>query len=179
MSPASNDSRNGHEHAALRIGVVCHENIARSQILHHYIEHYARARGLQLDVFSCGTGPEQTYIDVPARLSEVQDHLSARGLDVRVERTWWSDAASGRLQECDVILVAEEARRRDVLERLEGTVDPQAVMLFYEFIGEGPKDFVDTYDPDRGAQDPERFGRCFDELERIARLVVAHLAAHS
>jgi len=156
---------------------VCHENIARSQVLHHYLEHYARAHDLGLDVFSCGTGLEDTYIDVPARLSEVQTRLDERGLDATVERTWWSDASAERLQQCDVVLVAEEARRQDVLSRLGDHVDHKAVMLFYEFIGEGPTDFVDTYDPDRGAQDPGRFDRCFDELERIAELTVQKIAS--
>jgi hypothetical protein len=45
-------------------------------------------------------------------------------------------------------------------------------MLFYEYIGEGARDFTDTYDAKKGAQDPVRFARCFDELERIARAVV-------
>ena len=45
-------------------------------------------------------------------------------------------------------------------------------MLFYEIIGDGPKDFVDTYDANKGAQDPDHLARCFEELERIAKQVV-------
>ena len=159
----------------LKIGAVCHENIARSQILHHYIERYAGERGLPVEVFSCGTAGKHTYLDVCARLHEVEAELAQRGLHVEVQRTWWSEEACERLRECDIILAADRARRQDVVERLGCTVARGRVWLFYEFIGEGEKDFVDTYDPVRGAQDPERFAACFDELDRIARLVVARV----
>jgi len=69
--------------------------------------------------------------------------------------------------------------RSQILHHLQGRVPDEAVYLFYEFIGEGSKDFVDTYDSAKGAQDAGRFEKCFDELERIARLVIRRIAQNS
>jgi hypothetical protein len=59
--------------------------------------------------------------------------------------------------------------------KVKSVVNITLVMLFYEFIGEGQSDFTDTYDASKGAQDPERFSRCFDELERIARVTIEQI----
>lgn len=61
------------------------------------------------------------------------------------------------------------------LGRVGDQVAPAKIRLFYDYIGEGSNDFVDTYDAKMGAQDPGRFATCFDELERIARLSIEHI----
>ena len=152
----------------MKISVVCHGNIARSQILHHYLAEYAKRADLPLELFSCGTAPREAYPDANRLLSEVRDELKRRGVKTHVERNPFDDAAKQRLIDSDIILVADANRRRELLTRLGDQVAPNKIMLFYEYIGEGPNDFVDTYDAKKGAQDPERFAKCFDELERIA-----------
>lgn len=159
---------------ARRIGLVCHGNIARSQILHHCLEHALRRRGLDIDVFSCGTAPEAAYPNAPQLLAEVEDELHRRGLMVTVERTSWSETAAEQLRACDWVLAADRMRRADILTRTG--LDPNRVQLFYAFIGGGDKDFTDTYEVALGRQDAERFARCFDELQRIAEQIAKRLA---
>ena len=159
---------------ATRIALVCHGNIARSQILHHYLVEALCRRGLDVDVFSCGTAPKDTYPSAPELLAEVQAELHRRGLKVTVERTPWSEAAADQLSACDWVLAADHNRQADILART-GLV-PNRVQLFYAFIGEGEKDFADTYDLALGRQDAERFARCFDELQRIAEQIAQRLA---
>lgn len=163
-----------------QLSTVCHGNIARSQVLHHYLVDHARRVGLAVDVFSCGTASVDTYPNADRLLAEVQSELDRRGLNATVVRCVLDDEDSQRrLVASDWILVADAVRRRDIIDRLGDRIQSGKVVLFYEFIGEGVKDFVDTYDAVKGAQDPERFARCFDELERIARLAVERLRGFS
>lgn len=161
----------------MKICTVCHGNIARSQILHQYLTHHAAGASVNLDLFSCGTAPWDTYPDVDRLLDDVRAELRRRGVVEDVRRNVFDDEAQQRLIDADLVLVADAERKQEVVSRLDGRIDASRVMLFYEFIGEGPKDFVDTYDADQGAQDPERFANCFDELERIAKRVVAQILA--
>ena len=159
----------------MKISVICHGNIARSQILHHYLDDYAAKASLSIDLFSCGTAPLEAYPDSDDLLADVQSELKRRGLNASVKRNVLDEEAQQHLVDSDVVLVADVNRKQEVLSLLAGKIQAQRVMLFYEFIEEGPKDFVDTYDADRGAQDPARFARCFDELERIAKLTVERI----
>ena len=159
--------------SSVRISVVCHGNVLRSQVLHRYLERALSRRRFAAEVFSCGTAPADQYPHIDDLLAEVQEQLDVRGVDVRVERTPWSQAAAEVLTKSDVVLVADKERRAEVLARTG--LDPARVYLFYEYIGEGSKDFVDTYDPDKGGQDQDRFARSFDELERIAELAAERL----
>ena len=164
----------------MKISVICHGNIARSQILHHYLERYAQDAGTDVDVFSCGTASAETYPNAQQLLLEVQNMLRLRGLDVVARRNVLNNEALSRLSESDLVLVADEERRREVLSRMEEfsrETHTGKVYLFYEYIGEGSKNFTDTYDPSLGAQDPARFNRCFDELERIARSVIHRITS--
>lgn len=159
----------------MKICAICHGNIARSQILHHYLRDFADKASLSIDLFSCGTAPLDAYPDADHLLADVQRELSSRGLEGVVQRNVLNDEARQHLVAADLILVADAQRRQEVLARLGDQIQPQKVMLFYEFIGEGQNDFVDTYDADRGAQDPERFANCFNELERIAKRAVEQI----
>ncbi len=156
----------------MKISVVCHGNIARSQILHHYLAEYANRASLTLDVFSCGTAPQIAYPDADLLLAEVRTELERRGLETHVKRDVLDADSTQLLLDSDVILAADANRRRELITILGDQVAPTKIKLFYEYIGEGTKDFVDTYDAKKGAQDPEKFAKCFDELERIARLII-------
>ena len=160
-----------------QVMLICHGNIARSQVL----EHYLRQRLAQLDVdaalFSCGTAPAEAYAHADALLRDVQEQLDQRGVDAVVERTPWSAQVAETVSQSDVVLVADEARRQDVLTRTG--MESSRVFLFYEYIGEGSVDFVDTFDHAKGRQDPARYARCFDELARIADLAAARIAESS
>ena len=154
----------------MRIAIICFGNIARSQILAAYLEHYAARLDLSklIEIRSCGTVEQLgCFGNEAARLHEVQERLRERGLNCMLERTLWADDVANWVASCDLILIADEARRCDVVGRLGEAVSARAA-LFYEFIDEGTKDFTDTFDFATGEQDAERFDRCFDELERIA-----------
>ena len=149
-----------------KITIVCHGNIVRSQILHRYLAHVLESRNVQVDLFSCGIAPVEAYPHAEAMLQDVQRTLNQRGLTVALKRTAWSSEAARRVAESDLVLVADSGIRAEILSRVG--VAPGKVISFYEFIGEGPRDYVDTYDPDQRRQDAERYQQAFDELERIA-----------
>ncbi len=156
----------------MKISVICHGNIARSQILHHYLDDYANRASFNIDLFSCGTAPLDAYPQSDRLLAEVQSELRSRGLKGSVKRNILDKETQQHLVESDLILVADTTRRQELLSRLGEQIHARKVMLFYEFIGEGQKDFIDTFDAKKGAQDPQRFASCFSELERIAKLTV-------
>ena len=167
------------EDDTMNVSVICHGNVARSQVLQHYLAEYAKRNSLDIDLFSCGTAPIDAYPNVDLLLAEVEDELRRRGLNGPVRRDILDDKALQRLTRSDLILVADKARRQEVLDRLGDRAKAKDVKLFYEFIGEGERDFVDTYDASKGAQDPERFTGCFNELERIAKLAIEQLRRES
>ena len=156
----------------MKISIVCHGNIARSQVLHHYLAEYVGRNSLNIELFSCGTAPIDAYPDVDFLLDEVRNELRRRGLNGPLKRDILDEEALQHLTDSDLILVADMDRRQEILSRLGDRAKSKKVMLFYEFIGEGQIDFTDTYDTNKRAQDPERFSRCFDELERIARVTI-------
>lgn len=155
----------------MKVSIICHGNIARSQILHQYLAEYAGKDSFDIDLFSCGTAPIDAYAEVESLLSDVQNELTKRGLKGIVKRDILDEKAEQHLADSYFILVADNDRKQEVLSRLGDKIKEEKIMLFYEFIGEGKNDFIDTYDANIGAQDPERFSRCFDELERVAGLV--------
>jgi protein-tyrosine-phosphatase len=160
---------------SVKITIICHGNIARSQVLYHYLAEYAGRSALDIDLFSCGTAPIDAYPDVDLLLDEVQTELRKRGLNNPVRRNILDKEALQHLLGSDLILVADRSRGQEVLSLLGDQAEPKKVMLFYEYIGEGQNDFTDTYDTNKGAQDPERFSSCFNELERIARATIEQI----
>jgi len=163
------------EKESMKVSTVCHGNVARSQILHHYLAEYAERSSLDIDLFSCGTAPIDAYPGVDLLLDEVKSELRRRGIKGSVKRNVLNEEALEHLLDSDLILVADMDRRQEVLSRLGDQAKFKKVMLFYEYIGEGQSDFTDTYDASKGAQDPERFSRCFDELERIAQVTIEQI----
>ncbi|MBT3274411.1 MAG: sulfatase-like hydrolase/transferase [Spirochaetales bacterium] len=157
---------------SMKVSFVCHGNIARSQVLHQYMAKYASVIPLNIDLFSCGTAARDTYPNADILLNEVRMELRKRGLHGPVERNVLDDEAVRHLIDSDLILVADMARKKEVLSRLGDLAAAENVALFYEYIGEGRSDFVDTYNRTKAAQDPARFAQCFDELERIAQVAL-------
>jgi protein-tyrosine-phosphatase len=159
-----------------KIVIVCHGNIARSQILHHYVNQCAREANIELDVFSCGTAPAEAYDNVDGLLSEVRMELERRGVAGAVVRDLMGEQTRPKFIQADVILAADAHRLRDVRAFLQLPEQSGKVQLFYEFAGEGTRDFVDTFDPAKGRQDAARFNACFDELHRLAGKIVKRIS---
>jgi protein-tyrosine-phosphatase len=157
----------------LKVSIICCGNIARSQALHHYLEREINNLGLKVDLFSCGTAPRQAYPDELKLCAEVQKELSDRGLKVHIRRTVWSAEAAEKIKASEIILAADTDRKRDILQRTG--IDADRVHLFYEYADEGCKDFTDTFDEQLNKQDPELFGQCFSELERLAHLITKRI----
>jgi len=159
-----------------QISVVCYGNIARSQILGIYLNEFLKIAGFNdIEVYSAGTAPYETYPETPRLIKEVEDKLREIGINAKPERTPWSDEVRKKLELSDIILVADEERKKEVIERLDDNIPKYSIYTFYEFIDEGEKDFEDTYDYEKRCQDPLKFERSFNELGRIARKIVVKL----
>jgi protein-tyrosine-phosphatase len=158
------------------VGVVCHANILRSQVLAVYLRAYSRRYGCEYRVLDAGVcrraSREISRPDV--ELARVEERLRQRGLRVRLVQSTWNDEVCHELSSCALILAADDHVKKALNCRLP--VPRPAVYGFYELIGEGDRDYRDTYDYERRAQRPNDFERSFDELQRIARVAAPVLA---
>ena len=161
------------------IEVVCHGNIARSQVFAHCLDAHARACRIPLAISSCGVAEEAAYPHWPDLVAETERRLAAAtplGIPPpQIERDWWGPPVIGRLLESTLILAADASIRSELVAKLGPAAPP--VLLFYEVSGGGTRDFVDTFDRTTGAQDPERYNNCFVALESMAAQVIADLEA--
>lgn len=158
------------------VGVVCHANILRSQVLAAYLRFYADRFDCRYRVIDAGVCRASNR-DIPspdAELERVEARLRERGLEVRLSRSPWSDHVAHRLSGCVLILAADGRVRQALTSRLPTPHPP--VYGFYELIGEGDRDYRDTYDYERQVQRPQDFERSFDELQRIAQTAAPILA---
>lgn len=150
-----------------QIGVVCYGNIARSQVLGIYLKKFLNEAGLgRIEVYSIGTALYDEFPNTPSLISEVEEKLKERGVNIKPKRNHWTEEGKEKLCLSNIILVADENRKKDIVDRLG---DKIPIYRFYEFIGEGEKNFEDTYDYEKRRQDPVKFEGLFNELERIAR----------
>lgn len=153
-----------------QIGLVCYGNIARSQVLGIYLIKFLNEAGINtIRVYSVGTAPYETYPTTPQLIKEVEEKLKERGVNIKPRRNHWTEESKKQLEFSDIILVADENRKKDVIDRLGDRIPRNNIYTFYQFIGEGEKDFEDSYDYEKGRQDPVKFSKIFDELERIAK----------
>jgi len=161
------------------VATVCAGNIARSQVLAHFLDERARAVRIPLRVISAGVAEELAYPGWRPLVAETERRLAEAtppGLPrPQLRRDWWSDDVAARLQASSVVLAADSDVRDELVRRLGAAADAPPVLLFYEFCGEGAGDFRDTFDDDTGAQDAERYDRCFGELDRLATKAVGRL----
>ena len=152
-----------------QVGVVCYGNIARSQILGIYLRECLARAGLSgIRVYSVGTAPYEAYPNTPALIREVKEKLKERGLNANPKRNHWTGEAKEQLELSDIILVADEDRKKEVIGRIGDKIPRGRIYTFYQFIGEGEKGFEDSYDYKNKRQEPVKFGKIFDELKRIA-----------
>lgn len=153
-----------------QIGVVCYGNIARSQVLGIYLKKFLNDEGINnVRVYSVGTAPYEAFPDTPVLIREVGEKLKERGVNSTPRRNSWTEESRKELGLSDIILVADEKRKKEVMGRLGYKITRDCVYTFYQFIGEGEKGFEDSYDYEKRRQDPVKFGKIFDELERIAK----------
>lgn len=158
-----------------RVSLVCFGNIARSQVLSVYVRKFLKEEGKKIDVYSAGTAPYSAYPNTPQLITEVEEKLADRGIKSKIKRNPWSKKKEMELRLSDLILVADEKIKKGLKAKLKGFIPKYGIHTFYGFIGEGEKDFEDTYDYKNNCQDPVKFGKLFDELERIAEKVVDKL----
>ena len=162
------------------IEVVCHGNIARSQVFAHCLDSHARASRIPLAIGSCGVADEAEYRHWPELVAETERRLAAAtppGVSApQIKRDWWGPPVVARLLESTIILAADASIRSELVAKLGPAAPP--VLLFYEFSGGGSRDFIDTFDRTTGAQDPERYNNCFAMLENMAAQVIADLEEH-
>ena len=165
--------------APLSVVVICHGNICRSQVLSQYLQHESQVPGCLLGVSSAGVAAWEAYPDTEQLLAEVEAELARRGIHCRLQRSAWSPEVEERVAAADWVLAADLSVRQVVAERMMDRLDTSKLRTYYGFIGEGERSFEDTYDHDRGRQDPVRFGAAFDELSRIACRMIPLLTAGS
>ncbi len=153
-----------------QVGVVCYGNIARSQILGIYLDKSLKDIGISgIRVYSVGTAPYEAFPNTPVLIKEVEEKLKERGVNFKPRRNHWTEESRRKLELSDIVLVADENRKRDVIDRIGDKIPRDRIYTFYQFIGEGEKGFEDSYDYEKRRQDPVKFGKIFDELERIAK----------
>ena len=99
----------------------------------------------------------------------MEEKLKERGVNVKPRRNHWTEESRRELELSDIVLVADEDRKKDVIDRTGDKIPRDRIYTFYRFIGEGEKGFEDTYDYEKRRQDPVKFSKIFDELERIAK----------
>lgn len=161
--------------AIKQIGLVCYGNIARSQVLGIYLKKILNEKGItNVRIYSVGTAPYGKYPNTPELIKEVEEKLKERKIYAKPKRNCWSGEAEIELKKSDVILAADKERKMEVISRLRN-FPQESVYTFYGFINEGSKSFEDTYDYKKNCQDPVKFEKLFDELERIAKKIVDRL----
>ncbi len=154
-----------------KIAAICHGNILRSQVLDLFLKYQSQRSSLDLDVYSAGIAPEEFYPHTKQLLAEIECELKRRGVFLSPERKIWNLETERKVLESNVIIAADEETRKTVLELLKNKEHPP-VYTFYGFIGEGEKDFKDTYDRSTRRQDPVLFKNAFDELWRISSKIL-------
>lgn len=153
-----------------QIGVVCYGNIARSQVLGIYLDKSLKEIGIgNIRVYSVGTAPYEAFPNTSILIREVGEKLKERRINVAPRRNPWTEESRKELELSDIILVADENRKKEVTDRIRREIPRHHIYTFYQFIDEGEKGFEDTYDYEKRRQDPVKFGKIFDELERIAK----------
>ncbi len=141
-----------------RVAFVCTGNICRSAMAEHLLRHWARVRGLDLQVSSCGTAAESWY-EMPAHARRL---LAAEGVPPFEHKARL--AVRENLRDADVILAMTRAHHDHIVERFPEFARKTA--LFREAAGFGEQDVAD---PMGGSE--EVFARCLsvlkDSLERL------------
>lgn len=155
--------------------VICYGNILRSQVLEQYLRHYIKIHGIDLNINSAGVAHPNEFPDTEVLLSEIAEELDSRSIEHDLERTPWGLEVEKHIIGTDKIICADNNVKSTVIDRMNGKIDHAKISTFYESINEGETDFEDTYDYENKRQDPIRFAKAFDELERIAKKMLSTL----
>jgi protein-tyrosine-phosphatase len=148
--------------------IVCYGNILRSQVLEQYLRHHSSALGIALTIHSAGVAGPEEFPDRDKLFSDISKELSIRSIGHKLQRNPWDADVRKTLSDSTAIFCADKNVKATVLDRMDGKIDSKKVYTFYEAINEGEKDFEDTYDYENHRQDPIRFEKAFNELERIS-----------
>ncbi len=159
----------------LKIVILCHGNIMRSQVLGLYLRHYASLLERRIEVFSAGVADWDAYSGTDILLDEVYGELKSRKIDLKPIRNAWSREVEEKTRTADVVLVADMSVKQEVAGKMGNADCIAKIHTFYSFILEGDKSFEDTYDHKKKQQDPIKFKKAFSELDRIARKVIKRL----
>lgn len=157
------------------IVLICYGNILRSQVLEQYLRHYAGLWEIDKDFFSAGVASADEFPDKEILYDEISTELDKREIPHSLNRNPWDSLVEYKASEADVVICADAHVRAEVLKRMCSRIDKNKVLTFYESISEGEVDFEDTYDYENNRQDPIRFAKAFDELDRIARKILVKL----
>lgn len=152
-----------------KLALICYGNILRSQVLEQFLRYYSKD---YLEFFSAGVAGSDEFPDEKELLDGIGCELDKRCIPHRLCRNTWNENTAKELLSCPIILCADSSVRDTVSKRLEGSCYQDNLSTFYEYIGEGEKDFEDTYDYEKKRQDPVRFAKAFDEIERIAKKIL-------
>jgi protein-tyrosine-phosphatase len=148
--------------------LVCYGNILRSQVLEQYLIHHAVQRQIELKTFSAGIAGKEEFPDEDCLYEEISFELEKRGIPHLLHRNPWDSKVEEHISSSDLVICADKHVKETVLFRMNNRINSNKVKTFYEAVFEGEKEFEDTYDYENKRQDPVRFKKAFDELERIA-----------
>ncbi|MDX1357875.1 MAG: hypothetical protein R3232_03490 [Clostridia bacterium] len=148
--------------------LICYGNILRSQVLEQYLIHHAIQQQINLNAFSAGIAGKEEFPDEDSLYEEISFELKKRGVPHLLHRNPWDSEVEEHIVSSDLIICADNHVKETVLYRMKNRISSNKVKTFYEAIFEGEKEFEDTYDYENKRQDPVRFKKAFDELERIA-----------
>lgn len=141
-----------------KLWVVCTANVCRSPMIHAMLKQRLEAEGLakSVEVRSAGVAAMPNLPASPEGVSL----LAARGLDLSSHRA--SALSAADIRRADLILVMEEAHRRQIYHRAPDQM--HKVLLFSELVGE-ETDLADPYGQGREAYEIT-LARIDDILER-------------
>ena len=146
--------------APKRVVFVCTGNICRSAMAEHLLRHWARTRGLDLELSSCGTAAESWY-EMPEPAKRL---LAAEGVPPFEHKARL--AARPTLRDADLILAMTRQHLDHITERFPEFTG--RARLFREQAGFGEQDVADPM----GGND-EAFARCLavlkESLEALLR----------
>lgn len=145
-----------------RVVFVCTGNICRSAMAEHLLRHWARERGLALEVGSCGVAAESWYeMPEPARRL-----LAAEGVPAFTHKARL--ATRETLRGADLILVMTRAHREQLVDAFPELSSRVALLRESAGLGEG-----EVADP-MGRPD-EAYARCLATLkESLQALLRRH-----
>lgn len=155
--------------------IICYGNILRSQVLEHFLRHYANLGNIDISIFSAGVASSDEFPDKEKLYDEISKELDKRNISYSLNRNPWDSHVEKKVEDADIVICADANVKSTVLQRMNNRTDNNKITTFYEIISEGDVDFEDTYDYENNRQDPVRFAKAFDELDRVACKILSKI----